>query len=284
MGIEPDAEVRLSPAEVRRLVARQHPSFAGSVTRGAHGWDNDVFRLGSHHAVRLPRRASAVALIRNEQRWLPTLAAQLPIAVPAPVALGEPDEVFGWPWSIVPWIEGAPGAETSAAERDNAAEQLAAFFTALHVPAPSDAPRNPVRGVPMRDRNAINQERLAAWPDLLKIWDAGVAAPEWSGPAVWVHGDVHPANLLFAEGTLAAVIDFGDLTAGDPACDLAAAWLVLQAPGRERLRSALAERYEEATWVRARGWAAALAGLMMRSAIPSAARMARLAADEVRSG
>jgi aminoglycoside phosphotransferase (APT) family kinase protein len=39
--------------------------------------------------------------------------------------------------------------------------------------------------------------------------------------------DLHPANVLTADGAFCGVIDFGDHCAGDPACDLAAVWLLL---------------------------------------------------------
>ena len=55
----------------------------------------------------------------------------------------------------------------------------------------------------------------------------GQEAPEWQGPRVWVHGDLHPANVVTKDGALAGVIDFGELGPGDPAADLGAAWTLL---------------------------------------------------------
>jgi aminoglycoside phosphotransferase (APT) family kinase protein len=72
---------------------------------------------------------------------------------------------------------------------------------------------------------------------------------------VWVHGDLHPANVVIADGTLAGVVDFGDLFVGDPASDLAAAWVLLPAGADARFFAAYAEA-DEATVRRARGLAA----------------------------
>jgi aminoglycoside phosphotransferase (APT) family kinase protein len=72
---------------------------------------------------------------------------------------------------------------------------------------------------------------------------------------VWVHGDLHPANVVVADGTLAGVVDFGDLFVGDPASDLAAAWVLLPAGAAARFFAAYAEA-DEATVRRARGLAA----------------------------
>lgn len=69
-----------------------------------------------------------------------------------------------------------------------------------------------------------------------------------------MHGDLHPANVVVADGTLAGVIDFGDLSAGDPAWDLAAAWVILPSGAAPRFFDAY-ERADDATIRRARGLA-----------------------------
>lgn len=128
----------------------------------------------------------------------------------------------------------------------------------LHRPAPPEAPRNPVRGVPLAARDEAVRGRLRSIPrsaELLALWEKAVALPSWQGPALWLHGDPHPANLLAGAdgGGLAAVLDFGDLTSGDPATDLAAAWLVFEEEAREVFRAHVDA--DETTWERARGWA-----------------------------
>jgi aminoglycoside phosphotransferase (APT) family kinase protein len=141
------------------------------------------------------------------------------------------------------------------------AGELAAFMRELHVPAPADAPVSPVRGVPLSVRDEQIQDRLtsgklAREDELRRLWDELITAPEWAGPPVWVHGDPHPANLVLHGSRLAAVLDFGDLNAGDPATDLAAAWLVFDAEGRAAFRAGI--EADPATWVRARAWALAI--------------------------
>ncbi len=71
------------------LLADQHPDLAHMPLRAIEaGWDNAMFRLGDHLAVRLPRRAAAAALIDHEQTWLPRLAAQLLLQAPVPYRTG----------------------------------------------------------------------------------------------------------------------------------------------------------------------------------------------------
>jgi len=274
-----DADIAVDDALVHRLVREQHPDLDGPLEPVASGWDNAVFRLGSRHAVRVPRRRIAAALIEHEQRWLPTLAATLPAPIPTPVRAGRPTSYFAWPWSITPWLPGTVVAATPVAARAAFAEDLAAFLTALHVPAPAEAPANPYRGVPLATRPT---ERIP--PALRPLWSELVAVPYWPGPPLWIHGDLHPANLLAADdGTLAAVLDFGDLTAGDPATDLAAGWLVFDAAGRARFRAAL--DVDEDTWQRGRGWALNMAAAVAAdpSGTPQMRAIAAYALREVAS-
>jgi len=272
MANKPSAEVDVTPALVRRLLAEQHPDLADLPLRAvAAGWDNAILRLGDDLAVRVPRRAAAASLVVHEQEWLPVLAPVLGVAVPAPVRVGVPSESFGWAWSVVPWFEGRPASMISPAERRSLAEPLADVVGRLHVQAPDGAPANPFRGVPLAARDVMMRERIAGGlvPEparVLALWVHLLATPRWSGPRLWLHGDLHPANLLVAgDGRLRALLDFGDLTAGDPAVDLATAWLTFDAPGRHAFQARVTQRCgtKPDTWRRARGWALVLAAALL---------------------
>ncbi|GAA1827093.1 aminoglycoside phosphotransferase family protein [Agromyces salentinus] len=294
MGDAPEADLHVDAELVARLVLSQHPDLDGEVRRVDSGWDNVMFRLGDDLAVRMPRRSIAVRLLRNEQRWLPELAARLPIPVPVPLRIGRPAPELGYesPWSIVPWLPGvsalayASSAGSTADDSDATAEGLAAFVAAMAVPAPAEAPPNPYRGVPLTVRDRDVRPRLASGrlrdaAVLERVWERSLAASEWAGPPVWVHGDLHPGNLLVhADGRLAAVIDFGDLTSGDPATDLATAWLTFGPRGRGAFIARLAARVDvdDATWERARGWAVVL-GAMLVDTLDAASPLGRLGAD-----
>lgn len=269
MADRPAAEIAVDEALVARLLADQHPDLATLPLRlVASGWDNVMLRLGEHLAVRVPRRAAAADLIRHEQRWLPVLAARLPVATPVPLRHGEPTAYFPWAWSVARWLPGTTAAVLAARERRFLAEPLAAFVVALHRPAPGAAPPNPVRGVPLRLRHDAVRLRLGSGlvphaDRVAALWDELSSTPGWTGPPLWLHGDLHPANLVVRDGGLVAVVDFGDLTAGDPATDLATAWLTLDAAGRAVFTGALAGVYDHATWCRARGWALSLATALL---------------------
>jgi aminoglycoside phosphotransferase (APT) family kinase protein len=108
------------------------------------------------------------------------------------------------------------------------------------------------------------------------LWAELAATAPWTGPPVWLHGDLHPANLVVRDGRLAGVIDFGDLTAGDPATDLMVAWALLPRAAHPTFRAA-AGGVDDDTWRRARGWALAHAVACLASSAddPVIAGMAR---------
>ncbi|HEX2857506.1 MAG TPA: phosphotransferase [Propionibacteriaceae bacterium] len=247
---------------VHRLVREQHPDLAGLPIREVPGgWDNLQWRLGDDLVVRMPRTERAPALQRKECRWLPVLAPRLPLPVPLPVRLGRPSAYFPGPWTIMTWVPGEPLDRATIDRPEDAADRLAAFLAALHQPAPPGAP--PSSDGRLHPRactegfdhffQAVAPSELAG--EIRAIWDDAVAAPDWEGPALWVHGDLHPANVVVSGGTLGGVIDFGDLFAGDPAWDLAAAWVILPAGLTARFFAAYGPT-DAGTLRRARGLAA----------------------------
>jgi aminoglycoside phosphotransferase (APT) family kinase protein len=261
----PAAEVDVDGALVRGLLADQRPDLSDlAVSPLGSGWDNFSFRLGSEHVVRLPRRSVAATLVENEARWLPTLATALPLPVPAPVFLGEPGRGYPWRWVISPWIGGGPVGDKGLLDAAGATQDLAAFLAALHQPAPSSAPRNPFRGIPLADRDSTTRQRIQLLESqvdavaLLEVWDEVLDIPVHSGQPIWLHGDLHPFNLLAEGGHLTGVIDFGDITSGDPATDLSVAWMLFDRPHRETFRAIYGDGDED-MWGRARGWAVSLA-------------------------
>ncbi len=250
---------------VRRLLASQLPHWASLPLKRLEpaGSDNVIYLLGDDLSVRLPRGDWAAGQAEKEFRWLPQLAPQLPLAIPVPVALGSPGEGYPWHWSVSRWLEGETATIGGLADADKTAAELADFVRALQR-MPSDetlvpGPHNDFIGGPLARRDPGTRAAIEAVDGvfdssaLTAVWDAALAAPQWSRPPVWIHGDLHPGNLLTIDGQLSAVLDFGGLGVGDPACDLLIAWTLLPASARETFRAAL--DVDEATWARGRGYA-----------------------------
>jgi aminoglycoside phosphotransferase (APT) family kinase protein len=260
-GQRPAADVQVDVPLVRRLVAAQFPQLAGLVVEPVEsaGWDNTIFRLGSDLAVRLPRRRVSADHVSNEHRWLPVLAPQLPLPVPVPLGRGVPGEGYPWQWTVCRWLTGELAALAPVADMREVATKAARFVAALQAIDPAGGSVHEFRGLQLAARAGNADAAAAALHDAvdidsaLRVWEAALAEPAWTGQPVWMHGDLHPANLLVSRGELSAVIDFGLLGVGDPACDLTVAWAYLSADARETFRSVLA--VDDATWSRGRGWA-----------------------------
>jgi aminoglycoside phosphotransferase (APT) family kinase protein len=279
---KPAAEIALDADQARELLSAQFPDLAAlSIHPLGSGWDNVMFRLGRRHVMRLPRRAVAVPLLAHEQRWLPQIQGFLPIKIPAPTHLGVATEGYPWPWSVSQWIDG----ETADLAQPDAAQgtPLAAFLRALHVPAPHDAPRNVYRGVALSQRLAkfeqcaarVARQSSALQRPHLALWQRALEAPQDTAET-WIHGDLHPRNVLIEGGQLAGVIDWGDMAQGDPATDLASLWMLL--PVLHSRREAMANLPASGhTWDRARGWALLFAVILLDAGLAGDARMSVIA-------
>ena len=270
------AEVTIDEALVRALLRAQCPDIHGVATDSlslapfSNGWDNDIWSFGYPAAgqswlVRLPRRSAAAALIENEQKWLPLLATRLSLPVPVPVFAGAPGQGFPWCWSVVQWFPGEVAARSMLSDQQAEAARLAGFLRALHAAAPAEAPVNQFRGLPVADiapKYGARRDRLYARLDgedrdvaaLDRVMELGLGAPVHAGSPVMLHGDMHSGNVLVDHGALSAVVDWGDVCAGDPACDLQIAWMLFDAPARDVFFGTYGEG-QAGLWERARAWA-----------------------------
>ena len=248
---------------VAALIREQAPHWTTLPVRAVAdgGWSNRTFRLGHDLVVRLPSAERYVAQVEKERRWLPRLAPLLPLPIPAPLFAGRPGHGYPWPWGVYGWIAGAPPSDAATRTDVALARDLAAFLRALHGLAPANGPpagvHNFHRGGDLR---VYDEEARAAFAALTApqaavanlVWKEALAS-SWSGPPAWLHGDVSSGNLILRDGHLAAVIDFGNMAVGDPACDLVAAWTLFDGGARETFAAALP--HDTHTWSRAQGWA-----------------------------
>lgn len=277
---------------VSNLIARQFPDFAGhSIVRlEPGGWDNVSFRLGETMLVKLPRHQIYASQPERECEALRALECALPLAIPCAIALGTPSEAYSHHWSILEWIEGETVAHT-AEKSPTLPGDLAKFLRALYNPAPADAPdpglANFWRGGPLTRldsefKTAVSElTRKMRMESALDVWEATITQQQ-PERRCWVHGDIAPANLLQNHGLLCAVIDFGLVSAGDPACDLAIAWLAFESTQREEFLQAYGS-CDRDLLQRAQAWALWKAVLVLagRSHQPPGYRPARAVIDAI---
>ena len=274
MSVIPDAEVEITPELLRALVEDQLPNFSdASIVRQGAGWDNEIYRLGLHHLIRIPRRKLGADHVEHESNFLPRLAQKLPLPIPYPIFVGQPGHGYPWNWTVIERFRG----ETVDVEPliPGQAVKLAGFLKTLHQQDPTGAPENPFRGGYLHDRTPWFEERWerlvlareeVATDQITQFWRDAVGAIPAQKECL-IHGDLHPYNLLAKEGKISAVLDWGDLTSGDVTTDLACAWLLFEHPSEIEAFFQAYKLTDEATFLRARGWAIHLATIFLDTGI-----------------
>jgi len=258
-------QVDIDESVVRRLLEEQMEEYADLPLRfvPSGGTDNAVYRLGEELAVRMPLRPGSVGGLLKEIRWLPVLAPHLTLAVPEIVRTGRPGDGYPFVWAVVRWLPGADALTAGIGSMRDAALALGRFVTELRgvdtadMPAPGS--EGFIRGLPLIGREETFRDALAQCEGLVdldlvvmrELWEDALAAPDWAGPPVWLHGDLLPTNLLVRDGRVAGVLDFGAMATGDPAYDVTPAWQVLDREHRPLFRRIV--EADDATWRRARG-------------------------------
>ncbi len=278
---------------VSRLISGQFPQWVDLSIEPVKfgGWDNRTFRLGESMSVRLPSAEAYSGQVLKEQRWLPLMAGYLPLAIPIPLALGNPADGYPWHWSIYKWLEGENARVECIADLPRFARNLARFLAALQQVdpegGPPPGPHNFFRGGPLTTYNTETREAIAALQGRLDsravtaVWETALKAT-CCDQAVWLHGDLSADNLLVNKGRLSAVIDFGCSGIGDPACDLTIAWTLFSGESRAAFRATLP--VDDASWARGRGWALWKGLITYAEHIdrnPLEAQKAKLVIDEV---
>src|SRR5439155_17495959 len=254
-----DDEVDVDAALVRRLVATQMPDLTDLEVVVVEPWGTDhaIWRLGADLVVRLPRIHWAAGQPELEARWLPWLAPHLPVALPEPIALGEPDGAYPYRWAVHRWLPG------DGAALDRLDDPVAFAFALAHVVAKlqavpaTDAPSATNRARPLADydvstRQAIDRaSHLIDAAAALEVWEEALAAPPHDGAPVWVQGDLE-GNCLVRDGRLCGIVDWGSACAGDPAVDVQVVWSPLFTDDSRRAFLDALE-VDDATLARSRG-------------------------------
>ena len=224
-------EVEVDEALVRRLLASQLPHLASRPLTVVEPWgtDNAIWRLGDDLVVRLPRIHWATEQVDRDARWLPHLARHLPVAVPEPIAVGEPGHGYPYRWAVHRWLPGKAATLDRFDDPITFALDLVELVRTLQQLPTDGAPAARNRARPLQAYDESTREAIQRASHLIDAeaavaaWDEALAAPPHDGPAVWVHGDLD-GNCLVCDGRLSGLVDWGSVCAGDPAVDVQVVW------------------------------------------------------------
>lgn len=268
----PKGDINITESLVKKLLDKQiHELSYLPLEYLAEGWDNVMYRLGNDYLVRLPRRTQAATLIKNEQRYLEYLPRQLPINIPLSIYDGKPQEGYPWHWSLLPYF---PGKAADISRIDSIeCTRLMNFLKSIHLPDNGDAPKNEFRGGDLTNRDEVVQERLLSlkkhipnyYPPIIRLWNKAMAADKHKVNR-WIHGDLHPFNVLVDNGKFSAIIDWGDITSGDVATDLAAIWLLFDNKD-ERATAVVSYGMDKQLIARTIGWAINFAAVFYQNGL-----------------
>lgn len=258
--------MKINVTLVSQLVNSQFPDYAHLPIRpiAKSGHDNRTFHLGDDFSVRLPSAVGYATQVTKEKQWLPYLQQHLSLPITQQVAVGKPEFGYPYAWSICRWLPGNTAADGPITDLNQFAVDLADFLIELQSIDCQDGPpaglHNYYRGGSLTTYShevgrvlANNNLNLQANRQLLAtIWQTAIDST-WNSPAVWVHGDVAPTNMLVVDGQLSSVIDFGVLGTGDPSCDLVMAWTFFTHNSQQTFKDRFS--YPVDVWQRAKGWA-----------------------------
>ena len=247
------------------LIIEQFPEYkhftVTSVEKQGH--DNRTYRLGNEMLIRMPTEEPYALKVAKEQEILPQIAPYLTIDIPHPVKMGNPSKIYPYPFSIYKWLVGQSISLLVLDDKDseNLAFDLAKFLKELqnikNVEGPAPGQHNWWRGdhVSVYDEGAREQiaklEKVINTKEAINLWDEACET-HWNKNPVWIHGDFAIGNMLMKDKKLTAMIDFGGIALGDPACDLVIAWTFLKGRARDIFMHEM--DLDKDTWLRAKAW------------------------------
>lgn len=258
-------EIDVDEELARESIAAQFPELGPKTVRpfGA-GMDNAAFLVNERYVFRFPRREIAVPLLERETRILPLIVPRVPVAIPVPRFVGEPNDRYPWVFAGYELLEGTSACSISLSntERETMAPALGFFLRDLHAIDPARAierglPGDLIGRLNHAHRFQLAQERFALLEDSGALTNtqpfidfmASVAPGDTDvQPSVIAHGDLYARHILLnRRHALGAVIDWGDLHYGHPATDLMVAHSMLPASAHDAFIAAYGG-VDERTW------------------------------------
>lgn len=249
--------------QIKLLIESQFPEFKNFEIHKIEtsGHDNNSYHLGDDFSLRLPSAEAYSTQVIKEHRYLEILQKSISTPITHPLFLGKPSELFPYHFSINKWIDGESVTKDNIQDKNKFAIELAQFLIDLQTCYIKDGilpgTHNFYRGASLsiyHDETllAIKECKLFNRNKCLDIW-MKANETEFGGVPVWIHGDFEVGNILVKNGHLSAVIDFGNMAIGDPACDYVIAWTYFDKESRKIFFDKLS--LDDNTINRAKAWA-----------------------------
>ena len=227
-------KIHSAPEQLLARIRQAFPDIAWSRFRYLdEGWDHEVIILDEAWVFRFPNDPAYSELLKGEIAVLGQLQPLISsVRIPAYTYVA-PDESFAG----YAYVQGSPLtpqylAALSASDRTSIIRKLAAFLSAMHrvelaAPEFQAVPLSDLAETQTEDKQLARQylqpvlisDEYRHVEDILAEMDTLLSDPV---PAVFLHGDMYSAHLLWdnAEKEL-SIIDFSDMNRGDPAFDFA---------------------------------------------------------------
>lgn len=249
--------------QIRLLIDTQFPEYKNLAIRKIDnsGHDNNSYHLGDDFSLRFPSAEAYSTQVIKEHTYLKALQESIPIPITEPIALGTPSEIFPFHFSINRWIKGETLTRNNINDKKQFAIELALFLLSLQ----SCDTKN---GIPPGSHNFYRGANFSIYQDetiqainncthfnqekCLEILNEAIQS-DYVGSPVWIHGDLEVGNILVKDYHLYAVIDFGNMAIGDPACDYVIAWTYFDKESRAVFFDKL--NLDKPTINRAKAWA-----------------------------
>jgi aminoglycoside 2''-phosphotransferase len=224
---------------IRREIVRVAPQFlAEPIAPLGEGMDSVAVLVCGAAVFRFAKHDDAAASLRREIALLPRLAPGLSLAIPRFQHVEE-HSVTGLPFVGYALIQGEPLYSRlyhglPPATQARILSELASFLTVVHAFPVDEAVDCGV--VPFGGRADYVETLRKARDDVFPLLDSSVGhsvqsqleaflddGANFTYAPVLLHADLWPEHVLFSRrmGRLAGVIDFGDVSIGDPDYDLA---------------------------------------------------------------
>jgi len=201
------------------------------------GWNTSAYLVNGELVFRCPRRPDVWTEIDVEMQFLRDAGALLPLRVPNYLDAHPTSGAAPHGYALYRYVPGAPFRlnTMSAAQKGAAAEAVATFLRilhgiercALHAALPHSDERNDATTL-LREAERVVMPQLsieranALREQIVSYLDA---AENFDFRSVIRHADLCADHLLITDHTVTGVIDFSDVSVGDPDYDFASLFI-----------------------------------------------------------